>query len=181
MGWNCSSSAWRNCTGLNHLSVCKTDWTMLLLMLAAMWWTFDWLFNDQFLALENYIILMMIYLHLVMSIFNSIQLWLCSGHVDHQHIVSGTSLRKRVFSIMQLCLSDFSAWFDIHTERRDRFRIIEFHFSLEVSKPFLFSASHFLLILQSVLECSECWLTHNQPEGGEKSYKCHKQKKGEKI
>ena len=97
MGWNSSSSAWRNCTGLNHLSVCKTDWTMLLLMLAAMWWTFDWLFNDRFLPLENYIILMMIYLHLVMSIFNSIQLWLCSGHVDHQHIVSGTSLRKRVF------------------------------------------------------------------------------------
>ena len=78
-----------------------------------------------------------------------------AAHLDHQQIVPGTSWSRRGLSIVQFCLSDFSAWFDIPTSAGQ----ISDWVSLFPSKPFLFS--HFLLILQSVLECCQCW--HRQP------------------
>ena len=74
-----------------------------------------------------------------------------AAHLDHQQIVPGTSWSRRGLSIVQFCLSDFSAWFDIPTSAGQ----ISDWVSLFASKPFLFS--HFLLILQSVLECCQCW------------------------
>ena len=91
---------------------------------------------------------------------SSIQLWLYSGHVDHQHIVSGTSWRKRVYSIFQISQHGLTFTLNVGTDFG-----LSFTFPSK-SEPFLFSFP----LSADLAECAGVlWkLTHNQPEGAEK-------------